>query len=731
MNDVKGGNETSRPSQRGLHAVHRGHGREGSEPKIRISPPKENRPSMLSYADVPSPPSPPPLKSSRMAIPRAAKPSSPDAQDAFSSFSNGNPANISPTGHNIRRTQQAQTPYLANPTPTASTSTNSARSWPNASASSVLGDWMHRYSPLEESSIRLLRILPERKTMIKCDMIHVSIEDPLEYVAISYAWGDAGDTRRIELNGYSIPVSVSLHGALQALRERDRSVLVWADALCIDQQNADERAQQVQLMPDIYSSAVSIALWLGPEQDGSSRAVLLLREIAHNSLRPDSIARILASCVQNGEIDSIVSLFERPYWRRLWVVQEVFNARDITVYCGHTKTPWDIFQHASNTFNRHRADIDSQRPEMDKRRTVISLDQLSHTQVLIYQGPASLPDLRYTLDNREGALLDILRTCRRKLASDPRDKLFGILGVLPHEVRSEFRPNYSLSTKEVYTDIVDFLLKTTERLDVMCEAIHFPINTSAANLPSFVPDWSHIPQTTSLGHKFAYYAGGSTKADAKFLEERLNRLEISAIPIGKVDGKGVAVGTLCNVGDYVMAFLHWRALLLEILAGESEDYRHMVEEDFARTLCLGQIPTLCSEPGRWLTMCYHLFANVIRDRLPYLPLDAELSKYLDVQVGIKPKERRGFLQKHFGDRMMGRCFCFTGDNQIGMGTGFMLPGDLIVVPLGCSTPILLRAEGTRDEYRFVGDVYMRGYMRGKAVDEWKSGKRELRRYVLH
>ena len=92
---------------------------------------------------------------------------------------------------------------------------------------------------------------------------------------------------------------------------------------------------------------------------------------------------------------------------------------------------------------------------------------------------------------------------------------------------------------------------------------------------------------------------------------------------------------------------------------------------------------------------------------------------------------RQFLQKHFGDMMMGRCFCMTEGKLIGMGSSFMLPGDIVVVPLGCSTPVLLRLEGPRGEYRFVGDVYIHGYMRGKAVDQWKYGNREVRKYVLH
>jgi len=81
--------------------------------------------------------------------------------------------------------------------------------------------------------------------------------------------------------------------------------------------------------------------------------------------------------------------------------------------------------------------------------------------------------------------------------------------------------------------------------------------------------------------------------------------------------------------------------------------------------------------------------------------------------------------------MMGRTFCLTTGERMGMGTGFMAPGDIIVVPLGCSTPVILRAEGGRGEYRLVGDVYVTGYMYGRAIDQWKDGSRELQKFVLH
>ncbi|KAH7304008.1 heterokaryon incompatibility protein-domain-containing protein [Rhexocercosporidium sp. MPI-PUGE-AT-0058] len=553
--------------------------------------------------------------------------------------------------------------------------------------------------------------------------MHALLDNPPEYIAISYAWGDAGNTRKIELEGSLVPISVSLYGALEAIRPKDDPILVWADGLCIDQSNKDERSQQVELMTNIYSTAESVAIWLGPEEDDSNLAVELLHELADQAPYPEKVSRLLSSQVGKRDLAGIVCLFERDYWKRLWVVQEILNARSITVYCGSTKLPWTIYQIASQTFSRHKSDLD-----LPARGTPI---HLSYSQVLVHQGPGSLPDLHSCIELGHFSLLEVLRTCRRKFVSDPRDKLFAILGALPEAIRLDFRPDYSVSVKELYTEIVDYLLKTTGRIDVICDAIHFPVHTGSASLPSYVPDWSHIPQTGAMGRKYDFAASGMDAAKCRFLDERLNKLEISAVYLGTVGWKGMAVGTLCNISDYLMSFLQWRAVLLGNLENEPEESSPMVQGFFCRTLGLGQIPPPWDNNNQWKDVCYHVFASLLRERLPQLSLDRNLASYAALKLDIEIDNRRQFLQENFGDHMMGRSFCRTVDGRLGMGSGFMLPGDVIVVPLGCSTPVLLRQEGTRGEYRFVGDVYIHGYMQGRAVDELRIGKRKLVRFVLH
>lgn len=76
---------------------------------------------------------------------------------------------------------------------------------------------------------------------------------------------------------------------------------------------------------------------------------------------------------------------------------------------------------------------------------------------------------------------------------------------------------------------------------------------------------------------------------------------------------------------------------------------------------------------------------------------------------------------------MGRTFCTTTNGLMGMGTGFMAFGDVVVVAFGCDTPILLRKEGCSDEFRYVGDVYIHGYMHGEAL---AGGKRPATKFKL-
>jgi hypothetical protein len=246
---------------------------------------------------------------------------------------------------------------------------------------------------------------------------------------------------------------------------------------------------------------------------------------------------------------------------------------------------------------------------------------------------------------------------------------------------------------------------------------------------------SHIPEVSGLSQTLGFDASrgreGPTKARYRFYDER-RKLEISAILLDSIRATGVAVGTFCASQDYLTAFLHWRAILLHKLNIEEGNESHPLHKAFCRTLCLGQVPSGQSHPQLWHDLCYHVFSSLIRERLPRLPMDEDLEHYANVTGLIDLDSRRKFLQDHFGNRMMGRTFCVMEQGLIGMGSGYMTAGDLVVVPFGCSTPIILRPEGRRNEYRYVGDVYIDGYMHGEAVQQLEAGNnnRAVSKYML-
>jgi hypothetical protein len=192
----------------------------------------------------------------------------------------------------------------------------------------------------------------------------------------------------------------------------------------------------------------------------------------------------------------------------------------------------------------------------------------------------------------------------------------------------------------------------------------------------------------------------------------------------------VAVGTLCARDDFMMAFLHWRCILLGEVKTQNKDEEARLREAFCRTICINHMPRDITDAHKWAKICFHVFATLLRERLPHIPLDAELAAYADMKVDVDARMRMKVVREACGGRMMGRCFFITDKKLVGMGTGFMAPGDIIVVPLGGYTPIVLRPDG-RGEYRFIGDVYVDEYMTGRALEQQREGKRRLSDYAIH
>jgi hypothetical protein len=138
----------------------------------------------------------------------------------------------------------------------------------------------------------------------------------------------------------------------------------WIDAICIDQSNAEERAQQVSKMKEIYEKATSVIIWLGAMKTNTALAFHRINENMKANDRPEPDqhkSRLVAgeaellSVNDHRVLDALNELAARPYWRRAWIVQEVTTPKApdaIVVWCGNQKTTFEKFRHSQSHFSQ-------------------------------------------------------------------------------------------------------------------------------------------------------------------------------------------------------------------------------------------------------------------------------------------------------------------------------------------------------------------------------------------
>jgi hypothetical protein len=189
--------------------------------------------------------------------------------------------------------------------------------------------YTYRYSPLPlGSDIRLLRLKPDEDEIapIQCELFNYSLQKSTKgthlYEALSYVWGDPKETLPIRVDGDQFPVTVKLHEALLRLRDRSIERIIWVDAVCIDQENSQEKEHQIQLMAKIYGQANRVIIWLGEAADDSDRAVEEIR-VAGGKKSTNSSNETIQRAIR--------ALLGRVWFRRIWVREQTLdNIAEIT-----------------------------------------------------------------------------------------------------------------------------------------------------------------------------------------------------------------------------------------------------------------------------------------------------------------------------------------------------------------------------------------------------------------
>ena len=140
----------------------------------------------------------------------------------------------------------------------------------------------YTYRPLQgDARIRMLILEPGiAPNFLRTSLIEADLDDDPQFEAVSYCWGDASDRHGISIDGRRLSITSSLHSLLVSLRKSNTKRILWADAICINQQDTQERTQQVQLMQRIYEQCQQCLYWLGPHTRDDGPALKLLANIA-------------------------------------------------------------------------------------------------------------------------------------------------------------------------------------------------------------------------------------------------------------------------------------------------------------------------------------------------------------------------------------------------------------------------------------------------------------------
>ncbi|RSL52458.1 hypothetical protein CEP54_010913 [Fusarium duplospermum] len=306
--------------------------------------------------------------------------------------------------------------------------------------------------------------------------------DAPSFEAISYARGSTHSAQQVLVECSSQPQSFAslnigqnLASALRHLRHEKKSRTLWADAVCVDRSNPEEQDAHVFGLANIFSRASRAVAWLGPASEDSDEAFEKLRHLGEqvvpvedgwvpspDAAEPDWYRPEHKLPFSKGTINSVEKLLRRDWFQRMWVLQEIILASSQSIIqCGHSQMPWLIFSNA-----------------------VCSLESKGNQFPNSFQDALQAP-VRMTPDPKPY----------------PRDKVYGLLGLLPPEFRQKITPDYDAPVAKVYTDTALALIEHTRRLDLL--GVWNPEKSRETDCPSWVLDFREPEYVRKpLSHQF-------------------------------------------------------------------------------------------------------------------------------------------------------------------------------------------------------------------------------------
>ncbi|PVH83121.1 HET-domain-containing protein [Cadophora sp. DSE1049] len=592
------------------------------------------------------------------------------------------------------------------------------------------------FEPLDQGQIRLLHIQPGTGQDIVCDLQVVTLTSCAQkYEALSYTWGSQDLDSEIIICEESYSVTSNLYSALRQLRHHDGPArIIWIDAICINQKAISERTTQVNMMADIYRNAGLVIMWLGEEViiDGISTegaAFALLEQIQEvfnehglvdldfQLTGPDGYPCPGYGLPYTQTVDWIrlSRVFSKPYFERIWIIQEVVKARKATLACGSATVDWEIVRNLARS--------------VQKGGCIGNLE---------YTGSApGIVSINAMADLKEGKGIDLIQLLVKTSgykATKEVDKVFALMNLASNSEDVGVRVDYSLENEpsKVWETLALYNLTVHQNLLCLSNA---GIRSSSKKLQSWVANYQDSGGACLALHgKDHFKASRDLKAlitvsdDKKVLTVEgynVDSVAVIAQEVPPAIPKAIRSQTgpliwLTKEEDQERAA--WQAAgLMNCLGIAKYAFKYPQglarEKELARTMCCDLLMTderanidRAHQVHQWTikTMQTYVLQPIPEDPDEFraLQLNLEMSK----PVGVRMEEIMNSIAS-FGS---GRSVCATAGGDLGQVPFGTRPGDLVCILKGGIVPFLLREDG--ECYRLVGECFVNGIMYGEALD---------------
>jgi hypothetical protein len=274
-----------------------------------------------------------------------------------------------------------------------------------------------RHTPLRDpsSQIRLLEINEHDPLAFKIS--DYPLHSAPRFIAISYVWGNPTACKTISINGRRFNVTSNAEEAMRQTHIGAKSIsisYIWLDSVCIDQTSLSEKGRQVGMMGDIYGTSHAVYAYIGGDADGAAELFQSIPQLLETGDPLDETTARAARAVA-----------ARPYWRRLWIVQELALAeKSPIILCGSAAAGLQSLKGIMVLFNIFNYGVAGAVMEMGTA-------DWDHPQNGSVRGPALSPKDRTGKRPFDSTgLARLLRAFWPLGCADPRDRIFGLLGII-------------------------------------------------------------------------------------------------------------------------------------------------------------------------------------------------------------------------------------------------------------------------------------------------------------